>query len=83
MRGTFARNGSGYVASPGTPRHSRTALSFGDVGGTRLATLSDGEATPTFEPADHTGARYAVRTVRTPSRELVFDYVDTKLATVS
>ena len=45
--------------------------------------LGDGETVRTFEQADAAGARYVVRMVRTPARELVFDYNAGRLATVS
>ena len=82
-RNRLAWDGTGYFASPSTPRHAGTALSFADIEGARVATLVDGDTTRTFAQADKMGTRYVVRTVRTRSRELVFDYVESRLATVS
>ena len=42
-----------------------------------------GNAVRTFEQADAAGTRYVVRLVRTPARELVFDYDGGRLAAVS
>ena len=82
-RHTFASTGKVYAASPSTPRHAATTLSFADADGTRIATLVDGDTTRTFERADDAGTRYVVKTVKTGSRELVFDYYDGRLKTVS
>ena len=73
-RHTFASHGKAYAASPPTPRHVATTLSFADADGTRIATLVDGDTMRTFERADEAGTRYVVKTVKTGSRELVFDY---------
>ena len=82
-RQSFAWDGTGFVASPSTPRHAGTALAFADIDGIRVATLRDGDTTRTFAQADEAGTRYVVRTVRTASRELVLDYGQGRLATVS
>ena len=82
-RHTFAWTGTAWTASPLTPRHAVTTLAFADAGGIRIAVLADGDAVRTFEQADAAGARYVVRLVRTPTRELVFDYDGGRLAAVS
>ena len=82
-RHAFARTGTAWTASPPTPRHAATTLDFADVDGIRIAVLADGDAVRTFEQADAAGARYVVRLVRTPARELVFDYDGGRLAAVS
>ena len=82
-RHTFAQTGTAWTASPPTPRHGATTLDFADVDGIRVAVLADGDAVHTFEQADAAGARYVVRLVRTPARELVLDYDGGRLATVS
>ena len=82
-RRTFAWNGTAWTASPPTPRHAATTLAFADAGGIRTAVLADGDAVRTFEQADAAGARYVVRLVRTPARELLLDYDGGRLATVS
>ena len=82
-RQTFAWNGTGYAASPSTPRHAGTALAFADIDGLRVATLRDGDTMRTFAQVDEAGTRYVVRTVRATSRELMFDYGQGRLATVS
>ena len=74
---------NGWTASPPTPRHAATTLAFADAGGIRTAVLADGDAVRTFEQADAAGARYVVRLVRTPARELVLVYDGGRLATVS
>ena len=79
----FAWTGMGWTASPPTPRHAATTLDFADVDGIRVAVLADGGTVRTFEQADAVGARYVVRLVRTPARELVFDYDGGRLRTVS
>ena len=45
--------------------------------------LADGATVRTFEQADAAGARYVVRLVRTPARELVFDYDGGRMTMVS
>ena len=82
-RHTFAWTGTAWTASPPTPRHAAATLDFADVDGIRIAVLADGDAVRTFEQADAAGARYVVRLVRTPARELVFDYDGGRLAAVS
>ena len=82
-RQTFAWDGTGYVTNPSMPRHDGTALSFADVDGTRAATLMNGDTTRTFVQADAAGTRYVLGTVRTASRELVFDYHEGRLVAVS
>ena len=82
-RHTFAQTGTAWAASPPTPRHAATTLSFADVDGIRIAVLADGATVRTFEQADAAGARYVVGLVRTPARELVFDYDGGRLRTVS
>ena len=82
-RHAFAWTGTAWTASPPTPRHGATTLDFADVGGIRIAVLADGDAVRTFEQSDAAGARYVVRLVRTPARELVFDYDGGRLAAVS
>ena len=79
----FAWTGMGWTASPPTPRHGATTLQFADVDGIRVAMLADGATVRTFEQADAAGARYVVGLVRTPARELVFDYDGGRLAAVS
>ena len=81
-RHTFARTGTAWTASPPTPRHGATTLDFADVDGIRIAVLADGDAVRTFEQSDAAGARYVVRLVRTPARELVLDYDGGRLAAV-
>ena len=70
----FAWGAAGYAASPPTPRHAATTLVFEDAGGTRVATIVDGETTRTFERADEAGTRYVIRTRATRARTLAFDY---------
>ncbi|MYE22814.1 MAG: RHS repeat protein [Gammaproteobacteria bacterium] len=82
-RHAFAWGAAGYAASPPTPRHAATTLTFEDTGGIRVATMTDGDATRTFEQADGTGARYVVRTLATRARTLAFDYLGGRLSTVS
>ena len=82
-RHTFAWTGTAWTASPPTPRHAATTLQFADAGGIRTAVLADGDAVRTFEQAGAAGARYVVRLVRTPARELVLDYDGGRLAAVS
>ena len=41
----FAWDAAGYAASPPTPRHAATTLAFEDVGGVRVATMTDGDTT--------------------------------------
>ena len=79
----FAWGAAGHAASPPTPRHEGTRLTFQDVGGARVATLVDGEATRTFERAGGTGTRWAVRTVATRARTLEFAWEGGRLASVS
>ena len=82
-RHTFARTGTAWTASPPTPRHGATTLDFADIDGIRIAVLADGATVRTFDQADAAGARYVVGLVRTPARELVFDYDGGRLRTVS
>ena len=70
VRHAFAWTGTAWTASPPTPRHAATTLAFADVDGLRVAVLADGDAVRTFRQADAAGARYVVRLVRTPAREL-------------
>ena len=79
----FAWGAAGHAASPPTPRREGTRLTFEDVGGARVATLVDGEATRTFERAGGTGTRWAVRTVATRARTLEFGHEGGRLASVS
>ena len=79
----FAWGAAGHAASPPTPRREGTRLTFEDVGGARVATLVDGEATRTFERAGGTGTRWAVRTVATRARTLEFAWEGGRLASVS
>ena len=82
-RHAFAWTGTARAASPPTPRHAATTLDFADVDGIRVAVLEDGATVRTFEQADAAGARHVVGLVRTPARELVFDYDGGRLRTVS
>ena len=82
-RYVFAWGAAGYAPSPPTPRHAGTTLAFTDVGGTRIATLVDGDATRTFERADAAGTRYVVSTVATRARTLDFAYGGGRLSSVS
>ena len=79
----FAWGATGYAASPPTPRHAATTLTFEDVGGRRVATMTDGDATRTFERADRAGTRYVIRTIATRARTLAFDYLGGRLSAVS
>ena len=79
----FAWTGTAWTASPPTPRHARTTLSFAEVDGVRTAMLVDGDEGRTFVQADAAGTRYVLRTIRTPARELVLDYAGGRLWAVS
>ena len=80
---TFMSDGTRYVASPSTPQHAATVLSFAKVNGTRIATLVANDTTRTFEEANVAEPRYVLRTVRSADRELVLDYDSGLLASIS
>lgn len=82
-RHTFERTGAHFAQSPSTPRHNATRLYFGYLDGTTIATLVDGATTRTFESVDPVRPRYVVKSVKTDGRELVFDYDEGRLRTVS
>ena len=79
----FAWTGTAWTASPPTPRHARTTLSFVESNGVRTVVLAGGEEVRSFVPADVDGVRHVLRTVRTPARELVLDYDGGRLSAVA
>ena len=82
-RYAFARAGTTWVANPPTPQHAATTIEFANVDGNRIAVLGDGDTVRTFHQTDVAGARYVVSRVKTPDRELVFDYDRGRLNTVA
>ena len=82
-RHRFAWTGTAWTASPPTPRHARTTLTFVESNGVRTAVLAGGEEVRSFVPADVDGVRHVLRTVRTPARELVLDYAGGRLSAVA